>query len=127
VQLLQLHGDVLNRRSETNDCIGCIFVAPADSHCAHCGDGDRSSSNSSEDLDHAVILATLAAQHFARTTWLAALALSLPGQLGLVLRAIKTRGAGLSFDCHGSPVAILPIRGMAPLPRHHSNDGDGEQ
>jgi hypothetical protein len=72
----------------------------AKAHCAHCGDGDRSSSNSSEDLDHAVILATLAAQHFARTTWLAALALPLPGQLWFALRAVEACGAGFAAYCH---------------------------
>ena len=117
---------------EANNRISCLIRFAREAHSPHRRHRDTCAGHCGYDFNQGSIgygysLATLPAQHFARTTWLAALALSLPGQLWFALRAVKACGASFAAYCHDLEVAILPVRGMAPLPRHHADDGDGEQ
>ena len=123
---------MFNGTREANNRISCLIRFAREAHSPHRRHRDTCAGHCGYDFNHGSIgygysLATLAASLFTTVTGLAAFALSLPGQLWFALRAVKACGAGFAAYCHGSPVAILPIRGMAPLPRHHADDGDGEQ
>jgi hypothetical protein len=90
---------VLYRAGQANDRITGFIGLAAEAHGAHCGDGDRSPSNSSEDLDHAIILATLTDSELARTTWFAVLTVALARFLALWCD-LNLAGAGFSFYSH---------------------------
>jgi len=72
----ELGGDMLNGGSEPNHCVTCFIVTPAEAHRAHRGDADGSASNSSDQLDHALmlnpLLVLLAANDTVSSPWGAA-------------------------------------------------------
>jgi hypothetical protein len=123
---------MFNCAGQAHNSVPRLIRFAREAHCAHRRHRDTCAGHCGYDFNHGSIgygysLATLAASLFTTVTGLAALALSLPGQLWFALRAVKACGASFAAYCHDLEVAILPVRGMAPLPRHHANDGDGEQ
>jgi hypothetical protein len=96
---------MFNCAGQTHNSVPRFIGFAREAHCAHRRYRDACAGHCGYDFNHGsngygYSLAALAAQHFARTTWLAAFALPLPGQLWFALRAIKACGAGFAAYSH---------------------------
>jgi hypothetical protein len=101
VEHLELGGNVLDSRSQTDHGITCFIIATAETHRTHCSHADGCPSNSSDQLDHAPRLAPLpAAGLLAASPWPAVLAVADAGGLGWPGLVVDPGGAGLGFNGH---------------------------